>query len=108
MDVERETNEGVALGVWSRCAVPHNLVDLLRLWRLSLQYLHEFSREPAFATFARPALPPLCLNLDPGIDLHSRARIQLAHHSHNLVLLQAEFRRRRCLEGINRARKGEL
>ena len=84
------------------------LVDLLRLWGLPLQYLHEFSREPALATLARPALPPLGLDLDPWVDLQARVRIQLSHHRHDLVLLQAEFGRRRRLERINRARKREL
>ena len=108
-----EVNGGVAVRVrqW-RCSTelyfPKQLVDLLRLWGLSLQYLYEFSREPALAALARPALPPLGLDLHPWIDLQARVRIQLSHHSHYLVLLQTEFRRRRSVEGINRVRKREL
>ena len=86
------------------------LVDLLglRRRRLPLQHLDEFSWEPAFAALARPALPPLGLDLHPRIDLHAGARIQLAHHRHDLVLLQTELRRGRRLERIHRARKREL
>ena len=86
------------------------LIDPLRLWgwRLSLQHFHEFSWEPAFTALARPAFPPLGLDLDPRINLHACARIQLAHHRHDLVLLQTELRRRRRLEPVHRARKREL
>src|SRR5579863_1054025 len=79
----------------------------LRL-RLPLQQLDEFSREPAFATLARAAPPPLRLDLQPRIDLRARVRVQLAHHRHDLVLLQAELRRRRRLERVHRAREREL
>ena len=86
------------------------LVNLLglRRRRLPLQHLDEFSWEPAFAALARPTFPPLGLDLHPRIDLHARARIQLAHHGHDLVLLQTELRRRRRLERVHRARKREL
>ena len=84
------------------------LIDRLRLWGLSLQYIHEFSREPALAALARPALPPLRLDRNPGINLQPGARIQLAHHGLDLVLLQTQFRRRERLERMNSARKREL
>src|SRR6266404_3191692 len=66
-------------------------VYLLGLERLPLQYFDEFSGEPAFAAFPRPALPPLRLDLHPRVDLHARAGIQFAHDGHDLVLLQGEF-----------------
>ena len=86
------------------------LVDLLglRRRRLPLQHLHEFSWEPAFAALARPALPPLRLDFQPRINLRARARIQFAHHGHDLILLQTELRRGRGLEWEHRARKREL
>ena len=86
------------------------LVDLLSFlgWRLPLQHFNKFSWEPAFAAVACPAFPPLCLDLDPRIDLHARTRIQLSHHCHDLVLLQTELRRRRRLEPVHRAHKCKL
>ena len=76
--------------------------------RLPLQHLDEFSREPTLATVARTTLPPLRLDLDPRVDFHPRARIQLAHHRHDLVLMQTELGRRRSLERVRRARERQL
>ena len=75
---------------------------------LPLQHLDEFSGEPAFAALARAALPPLRVDLHPRVDLHARARVQLTHHRHDLILVQAQLRRRRRLERVRRARKREL
>src|SRR5712671_892710 len=85
------------------------LLYLLGLRRgLPLQNLDELSGEPAFATLARPALPPLGLDLDPRVDFHARVRVQLSHHRHDLVLLQTELGRRRRLERVRRTCKRQL